>query len=69
MKRFRKHQQGFTIIELVAVICSLSVVGGWIANIYKLASSDIPLVAWTAVEILRVVGIPIAPLGAVMGYL
>lgn len=69
MKHSRKHQQGFTIIELVAVICSLSAIGGWIANIYKLASSDMPLVAWTAVEILRVVGIPIAPLGAVMGYL
>jgi len=38
---------------------------GWVANIVKLVSSDII----TTLEIVRIIGIFLAPLGAILGYL
>jgi hypothetical protein len=42
-------------------------IGGWVANIVKLFGSDFdPL---TGQIVLRVVGVFVAPLGSIMGYL
>lgn len=45
----------------------LLAVGGWIANIVKLASMD-HLWPLTGLSILRVVGIFLAPIGAILGF-
>jgi hypothetical protein len=50
------------------VFCIVLVVGGvigWVANIVTIAQSDFVL---TGMLVVRVVGIFIAPLGAVLGY-
>lgn len=55
----------FPFFSLFALI--LALFGGWIANIVKIFGMSFdPL---TAEAVLRVVGIFLAPLGAVMGYL
>lgn len=63
-------QRGFTLTELAAVLFLLSVViagaVGWVWNIVKLvAMTDI----LTGLGIVRIIGIFVAPLGAVLGYL
>lgn len=65
------NNKGFTLIEILITLLGLgtAVIGGygWIMNIVKIYhSSFTPL---TADVVLRVVGIFLAPLGMVMGYL
>lgn len=62
-----KRQHGFTTGEMVIVLLLLVGVGGWIANIVKLAGMDFGAV--TGVLVIRAIGIVVAPLGAVMGFL
>lgn len=65
-----KTQRGYTITELLMVvwlIVALAGVGGWIANIVKLAGMDFTTV--TGMLVLRAIGIIAAPLGAILGYL
>ena len=62
-----KNQKGFTTNELVFAVIGLLAIGGWIANIVKLAGSTFDVI--TGMLVLRVVGIFIPPLGAVMGFL
>ena len=63
----KSKQKGFTMIQLMIVGIWLAVVGGWIANIVKLIGLSFdPL---TLELILRLVGIFVFPLGAVMGFL
>lgn len=58
-----RHNVASTVSATIVVLA----VGGWVANLVKLGA------VWThgpTVEVvLRIVGIPIAPLGVVMGYL
>lgn len=42
---------------------------GWVMNIYKLVVTAGPIAEFGALEVLRVVGIFLAPLGAVMGFM
>lgn len=42
---------------------------GWIMNIVKIFQIGMPLADWGAFEIGRVVGVFLAPLGAVMGFM
>ncbi len=58
--------RGFTLTELLIVLFVVAGGVGWIWNIVKIASSDFAL---TGMMVLRVVGIFIAPLGAIMGYI
>lgn len=61
-----KHQRGVTTLELIIVILFLLSAGGWIANIVKLSHSSFdPITVLTG---LRVVGIFVPPMGAVLGY-
>ncbi len=54
-------------LGLFITFCIIVAVGiGWISNIYKFASSDFQ--APYKQEILRGIGIPFTPLGAVLGY-
>lgn len=69
-----KRNKGFTLVECltVAVIgLSLILVFGWGLNIYKLATKcdfDGKQSSWKA-EVVRGVGIPVGPLGAIVGFM
>lgn len=61
-----KNQRGFTLFELVIVLLWLAAIGGWAANIVKLvamSTDDMKMF------ILRCIGIVVAPLGVVLGFL
>jgi competence protein ComGC len=60
-------QSGFTLIELIIVLVFIPGIIGWVWNIIKLVHviSD-PL---TGMTVLRGVGIIVAPLGAILGFL
>jgi hypothetical protein len=62
-----KYQRGFTIVELFAFILTLILSIGWVWNIVKIAGSDFSSVS--GILILRCIGIFVAPLGGVLGYL
>lgn len=66
-----KKQLGFTVTELLLVLFFgfLALAGGvgWVWNIVKLV--DMTLDPITGLLIVRVIGIFIPPLGAVVGYL
>lgn len=55
----------FILVLFVALLAA----GGWVANIIKLISDNTPLAEWTILEILRVLGLVVVPLGVVMGYI
>ena len=62
-----KLGEGFGILAFLFIICfSLCAIFGWVMNIYKFAQCDFetPLKA----EIVRGIGIPLAPMGAVVGW-
>lgn len=62
-----KKQLGFTIVDLLIVLQVLVGGGGWIANIVKLVGSNFdPL---TGMVVARAIGIFVAPLGAVLGFM
>ena len=52
---------------LFTTLLGLAIIGGWIANIVKLIGMGFSGPA-TAELVLRVAGIPVAPLGVVMGF-
>jgi len=60
-----KNITGISIFLISSII--IAFIGGWIANINKLTKCDFQ--APYGEEIIRVVGIPAAPLGAVIGYM
>ncbi len=63
-----KQQLGYAMVLMVVWISLLILaIGGWVANIVKLIGMDFGAI--TGLLIVRAVGIFIAPLGAVMGYL
>lgn len=62
-----KKQNGFTSVELVIAVVGLLAVGGWIANIVKLAGSSFDPI--TGMVVLRAIGVFFAPLGAILGFL
>lgn len=65
---FKKMQAGFTIIEAMMLVAMLAgVVGfiGWCMNIYWVIQHINDTV--TGIVMLHWVGIPVAPLGAVLG--
>ena len=51
---------------IFVVLLGLAAVGGWIANIVKLAAMCCEMSGWF---VLRVVGVFVAPLGSVLGFL
>lgn len=61
-------QKGFALGELIVVMLWLLAIGGWIANVVKLVvmlGED----SVTTMFIARCVGVAIAPLGVVLGFL
>lgn len=64
-----KNQKGFASFHIVVLLIALLGTGGWIANIVKLVSVDMPLAEFGTMEVLRVVGIFLAPLGSILGFI
>ena len=60
-------QSGYTLIELSILVLILFGGIGWIWNIVKIVGSDFANI--TGLLVVRVIGIFIAPLGAIVGYL
>lgn len=52
---------------LLVVIAGVAGLGGWCANIYKIITGS-GIDQWGGMEIGRVIGVFIAPLGAVLGF-
>lgn len=65
---FRKSQRGFTLLELLTTVLFLGLLGGWVANIVKLAHLNWENGSQLGLGILRAIGIFIAPLGGVLGW-
>jgi hypothetical protein len=67
-----KYQHGYTLIEwsivivLILPIMSVSL-WGWVWNIEKIVGSDFGAITWLLV--MRIIGVLLAPLGAVLGFL
>jgi hypothetical protein len=62
----KMKQQGFTALELLVVIFWIVAIAGWVMNIVSIAGSNFNDI--TGLLVLRVVGIFVSPLGAVLGY-
>jgi hypothetical protein len=66
-----QKQKGYGEIELVALFFYLIIVVaailGWILNIIKLVDSDFAHL--TGMIVMRCIGVVMAPLGVVLGYL
>ena len=43
-------------------------IGGWCANVYKIITTGFELASWGGMEVARVIGIFVAPLGAILGF-
>jgi prepilin-type N-terminal cleavage/methylation domain-containing protein len=61
-----KFQRGFTIIELYVVLLLFGGIG-WICNIVKIVQNGFDVI--TGMFIARCIGVFVAPLGAVLGFL
>lgn len=61
-----KKQKGYLIPELLIVIFFLAGFAGWVMNIVKLWNAGFDVI--TGYMIVRIIGVFLAPLGAVVGY-
>lgn len=67
MMNLRRCQRGYTLFSLVIVLVWLVGIIGWIANVVRIVHAlNLPI---TGLFVLRCVGVVVAPLGAVLGYL
>ena len=62
-----KKQFGFTVVEMLVVVLILVGGTGWIWNIVKIVGSDFGAI--TGMLVMRVIGVFVAPLGCVLGFL
>jgi hypothetical protein len=63
MKNYRNMSTTAALLYLALIVAFIY---GWIANIVMIAQSDLSTI--TGMLILRVAGIFVAPLGAILGY-
>lgn len=62
-----KTQSGFTAVEFLVVVLLIGGIGGWIANIVKLAGMGFD--SFSGMLVLRAIGVFVAPLGSVLGFI
>jgi hypothetical protein len=58
---------GFTIVEMLVAVLFVVGFAGWVLNIYQISSMSFD--SFTPMLVLRFIGIFVAPLGAVLGYI
>lgn len=63
----RRKAKGGILGGLTALVFVLGLIGGYLANIYKLVD-ECDFQAPYKCEVVRVIGIPVAPVGAIAGY-
>lgn len=63
----RQQQRGFTLIEFFTVVVLLTLVSGWVANVVKIVGTG--FADFNGMLIARCIGVFVAPLGAVLGFL
>ena len=61
-----KSNNQFFIYFIYAIV--LAGIGGWCANVYKIVSTGFEFAQWGGLEIGRVIGVFVAPLGAILGF-
>lgn len=66
-EKFMNKQKGFTSVELVILVVVLLGAGGWIANIVKIVNTGFDV--FTGLLVARCIGVFVAPVGAVLGYI
>lgn len=68
---FKKPTTFFSIFGIAYLAFLIAFFGGWIANVVKLVHLGIPVdtAHTTIIFALRILGIVIVPLGAVLGFL
>lgn len=57
------------LITTGAIVLGLLAFIGWILNIIKIIGSGFVLAEWGGMEVARIIGVFVAPLGAVLGWL
>jgi len=62
----RKSQSGVTAVELFIIAFVVLGIGGWVANVVKLIGSNFDPI--TGLVIARCIGVVLAPLGSVLGF-
>lgn len=62
-----KKQAGFTSVQLLVVFVFVLGAIGWVANIVKIINTGFDV--FTGLLIARCIGVFVAPVGAVLGYL
>lgn len=60
-------QKGFTVVEFFVLVIWLAGIWGWVWNIVKIAGANFSDI--TGLLVLRIIGVFVAPLGAVLGFL
>ena len=53
---------------LLFVVLMVAAVGGWVANIYKIITAGLSVAEWGGLEVARIVGIFVPPLGSILGF-
>jgi hypothetical protein len=64
-----KHQKGYTTLNIGILIYAALMIGGvigWVLNIVDIVHADFDNV--TGMLVLRIIGVFVPPLGAVLGY-
>lgn len=62
----RDDDTGKALVGLVVIVLAIAAVCGWVMNIVAVANAE--FVPMTGLLVLRIVGIFIGPLGAVLGW-
>ncbi|AUR90523.1 TMhelix containing protein [Vibrio phage 1.144.O._10N.286.45.B3] len=63
----KQKNNGSVFFGLCAALALLSM-GGWVANVYKIFTTGFEVAQWGGLEVMRIVGVFVAPLGAVLGF-
>jgi hypothetical protein len=63
-----QKSKGFSTREGIFLVLLPFVLGGYIANIVKAVNISTDVGQWGGMEVIRVVGVFIPPLGAILGY-
>lgn len=63
-----KSKKTNSLFGIVIVLLALLGAGGWVANVYKIFTTGFEVAQWGGLEVMRIVGVFVAPLGAVLGF-
>lgn len=55
--------------QFIAIVSfSFLMFGGWVANIIKLIGTGFTIAQWGGLEVARVIGVFVPPIGSVLGF-